>query len=840
MGALGQLSSLRKVTVSTYDIVRGSIVGYGFNITYTEDVGDVAALSIEFSAAGLSSIGTASWVLYDGDNSVTELTRRKVSDAVPGERPKNYMSALVDKDLNSYTISGLVPGQGYYASVSAVNAYGTGSRILTTPSSFTTPKQAPSPPIDVTVDVNPGSTTDLQVSFAAPLSDGGNDVLSYRIELDTTSEFVSPLDQTIMCPSRSKRTVWQVSLSSSSSYPIYQGSFALKVKGKGLVRVTKFIPFDAVATFADELGISTVVSVEPVVGTPLSYSSNSTVFDTGKSHQDLQSLIFPGNRLKFVGQKYSHQEYVVNYTKSYTAGSNGQWFSAFIVNPQVEWSTSTPPSPIVVNRVYGGRGSGETRSRIACGEDSDLCYKYSKAAITPSSPSDYNSYIAGSIQAAVSALSDIAPAGVSVDRSDVDSRNGLTWRITFLDDSPAEPLDFKVEMNQFEVRTTNDNLATYSVSINNDGEVFSSCVGNHIVPDKALDPGQFYYARVFAENEVGFSLPQSSLSAQKPMVVPGSPTSVVLSVYSETELRVTFNPPVDDGGDTITAYMIEYSTDPSFPVASTFSTNFTNLAAPAPFSKKITNLVTGTYYFVRVKAMNSRGYGISSMSVPSSLNPFQTPEGPTNVLLRSTSNSMLTVSFDLPVNDGGDPISSFRVEWDTDPRFNSVRVFAKNSATLFSAPTLSSPISARPQLNVPGKPHTIIAGTGDVSGTISVSWQAPFVPWHQIPCSGTVNAPQPCPTDIGGGNSAAFGGGAIVEYQVTYNELEDFSGFDSGSITTTLTFATITGLTRGRKYYIKVLARNFAGASSFCPYTDQYCLDIVTRTENVASATAKV
>merc|ERR1711916_314206 len=217
----GQLSSLRKVTVSTYDIVRGSVVGYGFTITYTEDVGDISALSIEFSAAGLSSIGTTSWVLYDGDNSVTELTKRKVSDAVPGEQPKNYMSALVDKDSNSFTISGLAPGQVYYASVSAVNAFGTGSRILTTPSSFMTPKQAPSPPIDV----NPGSTTDLQVSFNAPLSDGGCDVLSYRIELDTTSEFISPLDQTIMCPSRSKRTVWQVSLSSSSSYPIYQGSF---------------------------------------------------------------------------------------------------------------------------------------------------------------------------------------------------------------------------------------------------------------------------------------------------------------------------------------------------------------------------------------------------------------------------------------------------------------------------------------------------------------------------------------------------------------------------------------------------------------------------------------
>lgn len=870
--ALGQLSSLRKVTVTTYDIVRGSIVGYGFTISYIEDVGDVPALIIEFSSAGLSSIGTTSWVLYDGDNSVTTPPlNRKVSDAMPGESPKNYMSALVDKDSNTYTISGLIPGQTYYASVSGVNAFGKGARVLTTPSSFLTPKQSPTPPMDVAVDVNPGSTTDLRVSFKAPSSDGGSDVLSYRVELDTSSEFINPLDQTIMCPSSAKRTVWEIAVTSASvSDPIYQGSFSLKVKGKGLEHTTSYIPFDAVSTLSDELGISKDVSVV-ITATSTNATTNSTIFETGMALSQLQGIVFPGNRLKFSGQKYPYLEYIVNYTTSSALPGGGS--SGFTVDPEVEWESTTPtPSSIKVYRVYGGRGSGDTRSRIACGTNTATCYKYSKGVENPTDPDDYNSYIAGSMQAAINAISDIAPAGVNVDRNEVDRMNGITWRVTFLDDSPAEPLDYKLEMHDFQVKTKSGSSALNSVTIKNDGEVFSSCVGSHIVPDKALDPGQFYYTRVFAENEVGFSLPQSSLSAQKPMVVPGPPTSVVLSVYSSNELRVTFNPPVDDGGDTITTYMIEYSTDSSFPVQSTFSTNFTNLGAPAPFFKKIDNLVTGTYYFVRVKAMNSQGYGISSMSVPSSLNPFQTPEGPTNVLLRSTSNSMLTVSFDLPTNNGGDPISSFRVQWDTDVRFNSVsppphkgeidirdpvnmksftitnleesrqyfvRVFAKNSATAFSDPTVSSPISARPQMNIPGKPHTVIAGTGEVLGSVSVSWQAPFVPWHQIPCSGTVEAPQPCPTDIGGGDSAAFGGGSIVEYQVTYNELEDFSGFDSGSVTTTMTYATIPGLTPGRKYYIKVLARNFAGASGFCAYTDQYCLDIVTRVENVASAVAK-
>jgi hypothetical protein len=478
------------------------------------------------------------------------------------------------------------------------------------------------------------------------------------------------------------------------------------------------------------------------------------------------------------------------------------------------------------------------------------------------------------MQAHIEMLEDIVFKGVSVDRDEPDTTNGLTWRITFLDDPPAEPLDFTVSLSSNFIYLEDDSLlpdADIEIEMISDGAVSTECVGTHVVPDRALDPGQFYYVRVFAENEIGFSLAQSSLSAQKPMVVPGAPSNVVISVFSSTELRVTFNPPVDDGGDTITSYLIEYSTSNAFTAETTSSTVFSNLGAGAPFFKKISNLVTGTFYFVRVSAYNSQGYSPAANSVPSSLNPYQTSEGPSNVLLRSTSSSMITVSWEAPVINGGDAITLYRVEWDTDPKFNSVnpkphkgvydiidienqksytitnleegrlyylRVFAMNSAGL-SPQALSSPISTRPQLNIPGKPHTIVAISGDFSGEVAVSWQAPFVPWHQIPCSGTKDSPEPCPTEIGGGVSAAYGGGQITEYQVTYNELEDFSGFDTGSATTSQTYLTLTGLTPGRTYYVKVLARNYAGASSFCSFTNQYCLDLATREETVVSVTSK-
>jgi len=74
-----------------------------------------------------------------------------------------------------------------------------------------------------------------------------------------------------------------------------------------------------------------------------------------------------------------------------------------------------------------------------------------------------------------------------------------------------------------------------------------------------LANGQLHYARVLAEKKQGYSLPAYALLPQKPMVIPGSPTAVTVLVVSESELRVVFNPPIDDGGDTITAYRIEYA-----------------------------------------------------------------------------------------------------------------------------------------------------------------------------------------------------------------------------------------------------------------------------------------
>jgi hypothetical protein len=151
-------------------------------------------------------------------------------------------------------------------------------------------------------------------------------------------------------------------------------------------------------------------------------------------------------------------------------------------------------------------------------------------------------------------------------------------------------------------------------------------------------------------------------------------------------------------------------------------------------------------------------------------------------------------------------------------------------------PQITSPAFVAPSLQVPGRPQTIGAVTGSQSGEIVVTWQRPTVPGHGYPCAGLLSAPQVCPSTVIGGLPCTDGGTPITEYAISYNDQEDFSGFDSGEITTPNTIYTIQHLTPGRKYYLRILARNAQGAGTFCRFMETNCVVV----NQVVTAFAKV
>lgn len=810
--ALEQLSTIGDVDVLQNDYIDTALVGTGddlihhYEIHFVSNPGNVEALVVD-SAHVASTEGEVSVVVYDGSNSMNVLNT-KASATSPGELPAHYdNSGILDSLTESYEITGLQTGKEYFVAVSASNAvHGLSKRLVPFPSSVSPPIQAPESPRHVALSVNRGFSDSLIVDFDAPSSDGGSDVLFYRVELDPTPSFDYPIVQDFHCPPNNRRTEWQIETSTDDNGGVISGgSFRLELEVDGFTSITASIPYDAVALASNETGIS-----EELIPT-FSTTTNSNVLATIPP-TSIEGKLFPGDRLRFSGQsmayKYYHVQSVANTSATLTEGFTG--------DEGVQVSTT---------RYYGGRGS-PLSSRIHCHSNEDLCPVDSEAK-------------SGSLQ---SKLEDLSPAiqnGVFIDRDGPNEQNGFIWRITFLDDAHPAERDYTLRVHSNSLTATTG-AGHVTVSLLNSGKTYTSCTGSLVVPSLGgLVKGLHYYARVSARNKEGYSLPNTDENSAAPMIVPSAPTGVTLEVISATQLRVMFGSPSDNGGDTITNYMIEWSTSSDF--ANADSSTHDYLAGGSPFFKNIEGLSTGIYYYVRVRAMNSQGYGISQSSTPSSLNPHQKPSPPTNVRLGVTSDSMLTIGWSPPLTDGGDSIAKYRIEWDTNPRFVSasqppnkgyvdlepssrsytvgllsqeksyyMRVFAINSAGSSQA-QMADPSWAFPRMQIPGVPYSLICRPGDSSGVIEFSWQRPNVPNHGIHCF----SDKDCPTPYGGSLPQTDGGENISEYELEVNERPDYTGIDGRIITLPGLHSNLNNLYPGRMYYGRILARNSVGSGKY-------------------------
>ncbi|KAL9190309.1 hypothetical protein ACHAXT_007520 [Thalassiosira profunda] len=810
--ALEQLSTIGEVTVTQNDSVDQSQIGTGgdlvhhYAITFVSNSGNVEALVVDATPI-VSPDGNANVIIVDGSNSLDTLNT-KDSAAIPGELPVHYGSALVDATADSYKITGLVTGLEYFVAVSASNAvHGHSHRLLPTPSSITPPLQTPGSPTQVSLDVNSGYSDSLVVSFDPPESDGGSEILFYRVELDPTPSFDSPIVQDFYCPAGNRRTEWEVETSVDGGGVISGGSFRLELEVDGFSSVTAEIPYDAVALASNETGI--FEELLPNLSTTANSNALSTIPPV-----DIEGVLFPGDRLRFSGQSAPYKYYEV---QSVT-GTSAVLTESFLGDDGVQVSTT---------RHYGGRGS-PLSSRVHCTYDADLCPDEDKS---------------GSMQSKLEALTTAIESGVSVDREGPRSDNSFIWRVTFLDDAYPQGSDFDLSVHSTSLTAT-AGTAQVATSLLNSGHTYSSCTGSLVTPTYGgLVKGLLYNARVSARNNEGYSLPAAAPLAVAPKVIPSAPTGVTLDVVSATELRVIFGSPADNGGDTITSYLIEWSLSSSFAEAE--SSTLVYLAGGSPFFVNIDGLTTGESYYVRVRARNSQGYGISQMSTPSSLNPHQKPAPPTNVRLGVTSSTMLTVGWQAPLSNGGDLIQKYRIEWDTRASFASssapphkgyidvdadvwsqtlqllsdeksyyLKVYASNTAG-FSSGQLATPSDATPANQPPGSPHSLLASSGSAIGAIEVSWQRPRIPAHNIPCSNNGATILDCPTPYGGSIPASDGGQDVYEYELEWNERVDFLGSDGGRKTYVGTHAVLTNLYPGRTYFVRVLARNAVGSGKY-------------------------
>ena len=354
----------------------------------------------------------------------------------------------------------------------------------------------------------------------------------------------------------------------------------------------------------------------------------------------------------------------------------------------------------------------------------------------------------GSMQAQLEYLANVAPGSVTVNRrptkSGASDVGEYIWSITF--DNLETPDDFTLVKPQ-EAETNLDNGSITVTSLTT-GMTYDACTGYAVI--KQLTTGVNYMARVSAYNSVGYSLPGTPLTYMKPMVAPGKPTSVALTVQSSTELRVTFDPPVSTGGDDVLSYLLEADSSADFDTNAASPQTINGQAfggehvgqvlyldAGAPFVFTFHELSMGVKYYVRVYARNSQGYSPTAISSPSFETPRREPGSPEVVRFLPTSDRKLTVVVDDSTDNGGQAVSYYRVEWDTNVLHNSnqappdkgtkvVAVAQHTSVTLndlsaatyfarasasndmgYGTATDSSPLQLMPSRQVPGIPTNL-------------------------------------------------------------------------------------------------------------------------------------
>ena len=737
--ALESLSTVRQIEVSregdgsssscSTSLNGACAYGYRWLVTFKEHIGNLPMMASEKTKLYAAGNAAVSLAILDGDNSVNTGNNAALNCKAcsPGETPSEYGHQLVSAYTFSYKITSLVTGREYKIRASATNEQGYST--VTSLMSVTPPKQNPGAPVAVTTSTHSTLSSSVLVNIDAPTSNGGDDVLKYKIEYATASDFASAGSLEIRCPSYPIRKIIRIE-STGNGQTINDGYFKLSFTKGGVTVQSEKIWWNTPALQHEEIGATQLVYSQTAATTPKNLGSMESIL------QDLSNMV---------------------------------------------------------------------------------------------------------------PIRELGLEAVKVTRTGPATDGGFVWAVTFLGDG-----------DDFGLAVTDDQLvdaaATVTVTTTITGHVYTNCNTNIEIP--GLVQGTPYYVRAFSYNTLGYSLATHAASTQKPMKAPTGPTAVTLSVVSGTALRIIWSPPVDDGGDTITSYVVEWDTLSNFSSTSKTSHTVLYLAGGAPFVYTMTGLTMGQVYYVRVKAANAEGFGASTASTPTSEHPRQLPTAPTNVQVAVTSGSKLTVSFAAPASNGGDTITKYKIEWDKSTSFSSllalphrgeIEVFATQNMTYtinslstgsvyyvrvsaanivgYGSVQTSSPTFAVMYNQVPGIPTAATAVAYNKT-TMRIDWSPPFVPAHGIGCSGggtdypDVNA---CPAGMGHGTEAD-GGVAITKYVVEWDTVADFSSsgtlpLKGSAIVSDMTskpFAYYITNLPCYNYYVRIYAYNTVGQGKAC------------------------
>ncbi|MEI6701394.1 MAG: fibronectin type III domain-containing protein, partial [Actinomycetota bacterium] len=272
--------------------------------------------------------------------------------------------------------------------------------------------------------------------------------------------------------------------------------------------------------------------------------------------------------------------------------------------------------------------------------------------------------------------------------------------------------------------------------------------------------------------------------------VPGAPTGA-LATAGNGQATVTWKAPKSSGSAPITSYTVTSDT-----YLSAYPVRTCTTPDGSTRSCIVTGLTNGVLYAFTVTATNSAGTSAPSLYT-NTVTPTAPPTPPTGVTARAGSSSA-AISWTAPTSNGGAAISSY-----TASAFNANGTVASTCRTTTATNCTITGLTNGLTYTV-----SVIASNGTSTSTPSTP-AVSVMPVGPPPAPGT-------PVAVPGNNQATVtwtapisnGGSAISGYTVT-------STTTANSCTATVTLScTVTGLTNGRTYAFRVVARNASGTGT--------------------------
>jgi titin len=617
---------------------------------------------------------------FDGGNAITDYAYSFYPDT-------SYNS--IGPVPIQYQITDLSNGTPYTIYLKAYNAAG---NTIIASNAVAIPRTVPGAPEIKAVTLKDSA---IDISFGAPLNDGGNAITEYKYSYFQDSAYISM---------GSTPTTYTVSpLTNGISYTIYLKAYNAAgntITSSSVTAIPRTVP-----------GAPIINTLVPKNGA-IDISFNAPASNGGNAIIEYKYSLYPDSSYNSMGPTpttypvpglTNGTPYTI-YLKAYNAAGNTVIASSGVVTPR------TVPGAPVINAVTVGNTIIDISfgAPISNGGNTITNYWYSfypdsSYNLIGPSPTTYTVSRLTNGTTYTIYLKASNAAGNTVTASSVTAIPKTFPRAPII--TSSTPGNSSITISFSDPSDNGGNAITgYSYSYYPDSSY------NLIGPSpttfslSGLTNGQSYTVYLKATNSVGSTLVPSSTTLT-PRTVPTAPRIDTI-VPIDSTLQVSILPPSNNGGSSITGYY--YTVNGGSPV---FGSTAINTVLNIP------NLINGTSYTIAVLAENAAGLSVASASVSSV--PYTIPGSPLvdNIVYApntitltvnepSTGGSAITGYYYEIGNSGILPLGSvagisYTIAGLTNSRNTTVYIYAQNAAG-YSVPfiILSQNVSDEPE-NVP-------------------------------------------------------------------------------------------------------------------------------------------